>query len=120
VPSAFNNSTLELLISSDKKEIEFVYQELELLLNKNIRLIPSDPSNIQKLLSQYYRRNNQPQLTHSEKIFNLKSNEFLKTLIEEARSVGSSDIHVEAYEEKCRVSTMDRWKSDRKNDNQEG
>lgn len=103
VPSSNNAGILELLISSDCKDIANTQNELELLLNKPLSLKVADHSTILKILSQYYRRNTDRVNTKAERVYNLKSNEFLKTLIEEAKSVGSSDIHVEAYEEKCRV-----------------
>jgi len=103
VPSSSDTSSIELWIASDKKNIDSIRDELAILLNKRISLKAHDPFAIQKLLSKYYRRNNDSQIVKSQKVYNLKSNEFLKTLIEEARSVGSSDIHVEAYEDKCRV-----------------
>jgi general secretion pathway protein E/type IV pilus assembly protein PilB len=103
VPQITDSSSIELWISSDKKSIDSIRDELQILLNKRVTLIPHDPFAIQKLLSKYYRRNNDNQIAKSQKVYNLKSNEFLKTLIEEAKSVGSSDIHVEAYEDKCRV-----------------
>ncbi|MBS1624341.1 MAG: type II/IV secretion system protein [Bacteroidetes bacterium] len=103
VPASDNAGVLELLISSDCKDLTGTQHELELLLNRPVSFKITDHSIIVKILSQHYRRNADRTTSKSGRVYNLKSSEFLKTLIEEAKSVGSSDIHVEAYEEKCRV-----------------
>jgi general secretion pathway protein E/type IV pilus assembly protein PilB len=103
IPESINGNHINFIISSEKGNQDEIKSELQLLLDKTISLNEQNPAIVQKLLVKYYRRDNDHQLSKSEKIYNLKSNEFLKTLIEEAKSMGSSDIHVEAYDEKCRV-----------------
>ncbi|WP_299101967.1 GspE/PulE family protein [uncultured Winogradskyella sp.] len=73
-------------------------QELQIILGKQINLIPESEENIRQYLASNYRKRNQ---SHSEH-FNY-SNDFLEKLLSTAKHIGSSDIHFEIYEEKCRV-----------------
>lgn len=76
--------------------------ELEILLGKTIHLSPVEDTLIAKLLSKYYIKDNalqgSAQLASSH-----ATDDFLVTLIQEAKSLKSSDIHIESYENKCRV-----------------
>ena len=102
IPKSEKNGTLELLISSTINNAT-LKEELEILLDKKVDLIAEDDAIIQRLLSKHYRKVSHQDLEKVQKVFNLKSSEFLKTLVSEAKDLGSSDIHVEVYEEKCRV-----------------
>jgi type IV pilus assembly protein PilB len=76
--------------------------ELEVLLGLTIKLAPTPDHLIARLLSKYYIKDNtfhgttQLQISHKE-------DDFLHSLISEAKNLKSSDIHVESYENKCRV-----------------
>jgi len=76
--------------------------ELEILLGATIKLEPLDAIQVAKLLSKYYLKDNaaqgsaQAHMTHNP-------DDFLHHLISEAKSLKSSDIHIESYEHKCRV-----------------
>lgn len=76
--------------------------ELEIVLGRSIRLQPEDPALVSQLLNQYYLRENgradTEALNHEP-----SSDDFLQKLISEAKKLKSSDIHIEAYEEKCRI-----------------
>lgn len=102
IPKEDNQGTITLYISKNTAKNE-AQNELEMILDKPILLVEEDDSVIHKLLTKYYRRSNKVSLDSAKKVFNLKSTEFLKTLVSEARNLGSSDIHIEIYEEKCRV-----------------
>src|SRR6185503_761685 len=64
---------------------------------------------VQRTLGKYYRKgqgtNGQGgKLANRQGKLNINNPEdFLPALIAEARQLGSSDIHIECYEEKCRV-----------------
>ncbi len=76
--------------------------ELELVFGKAVNLEPSDSRKIQHSLTRYYRRHkNQP--SKSLVFDQEREKDFLRDLIGEAHRLGSSDIHLENYEEKCRV-----------------
>lgn len=102
VPKSISGEIVDLYISKSNSSEE-VKNELEMILNKSVSLFPVEDAAIQKMLSSYYRKSNNPGLESTQKIFNLKSSDFLKTLVAEAKNLGSSDIHIETYEEKCRV-----------------
>ncbi len=102
IPKERNNSTVEFFISKNSSKTD-AKNELEMILDKSVVLHEEEDSVIQKLLSKHYRKANQVNLETVQKVFNLKSTEFLKTLVSEAKNLGSSDIHIESYEEKCRV-----------------
>jgi type IV pilus assembly protein PilB len=75
--------------------------ELEILLGKIVFLEKTASAVVQKALSTYYRRN--PLASRGVEISVKRSEDFLLALIREAKNLGSSDIHIETYEEKCRV-----------------
>jgi type IV pilus assembly protein PilB len=77
--------------------------ELELLFDKKILFDKQSSSVIQKTLSKYYRLHERNTTEGIKTIDNFKSEDFLHQLISEAKDLGSSDIHIEVYEEKCRV-----------------
>lgn len=77
---------------------EALKKELQIVLNKDIKLITDSPENIQQYLSVNFRQRNK---SRSEDLH--YSNDFLEKLLLTAKDIGSSDIHFEPYEYKCRV-----------------
>lgn len=103
VPKSIVDSTsLELYISEENYSMQLV-DELEMLFGKNILLEKKSSQVIQKTLGKYYRNANSHSSTKQVSGGNVKADGFLPMLISEAKSLGSSDIHIEVYEEKCRV-----------------
>ncbi|HYE53568.1 MAG TPA: hypothetical protein VD996_01950, partial [Chitinophagaceae bacterium] len=76
--------------------------ELELLTGKSIRIEKIDSITIQQLLEQYYE-NEQADARQQNVFYQGSADGFLQHLISEARQLKSSDIHLETFEEKCRV-----------------
>lgn len=78
--------------------------ELEVVFGRQVELEGLPVSDIDRLLSTYYFRDKAP-TKESLKIasLSLNNNDFLDNLIREAKSLKSSDIHIETYESKCRV-----------------
>lgn len=74
-------------------------EELEILLGLDVTLEYIDATVLQPLLSQYYRR----QARETKRKNLSKDQDILDQLIQEAHQLGSSDIHIETYEQKCRV-----------------
>lgn len=76
--------------------------ELEIVLGKDIQLEKLASDEISRLLSTYYFRENKG---HQLQKLNYPSegDDFLNDLIREAKGLKSSDIHIEIYENKCRV-----------------
>ncbi|MCK5028603.1 MAG: type II/IV secretion system protein [Bacteroidales bacterium] len=101
IPQKAENNLLSFYIS-DSELIETVKDELELLFGKSIELEKTDSEIISKSLGKYYRKK-KPGSSSKATEFTAKSEDFLINLITEANETGSSDIHIESYEERCRV-----------------
>lgn len=76
--------------------------ELEILLGLDIQFVPLPVTQISRLLSTYYLKENALEGQQQFQLFNQKD-DFLINLIQEAKNLKSSDIHLESYENKCRV-----------------
>lgn len=101
VPKSQHNGTLEFYIDESKPGMNQFQQELEIVLGKNVVLHPRDANELQSALGRHYRRQ---QSGKNAKPLQLKaSDDFLVQLILEAKQLGSSDIHIETFEQKCRV-----------------
>jgi type IV pilus assembly protein PilB len=100
-PIANTAASMELYCeqSADISELQ---EELEILTGKQIRLQPIDASQLARLLSQHYIRE-EDLSTGARLADDYSSNHFLEKLIAESRRLKSSDVHIECYEEKCRV-----------------
>lgn len=77
-----------------------VMDELDLLLGKKVVLEPHAAISIDKALSIYYRKDRAVSATKS---LNVDKIDFLDNLLYEARSLKSSDIHFEIYENNARI-----------------
>ena len=75
--------------------------ELEILFGKKIDLLLTDEQELNKLLSVHYRRERTK--ATSQLNFQNESKDFIVKLISEAKNVGSSDIHLEVYDQNCRI-----------------
>lgn len=95
VPVRAYNGTLTL--RSDRVS-DGLKQELEVLFNKKIELVEDSEDNIQKYLTVNFRKRNYK--TTEDLHF---SADFLERLLLMAKEIGSSDIHFEPYEQRCRV-----------------
>jgi general secretion pathway protein E/type IV pilus assembly protein PilB len=77
-------------------------KELEILLGKKIVFKYTDQAYLQMLLDQFY-----PLKQVDERIkvqfYEGDADTFIKSLIEEAKSLKSSDIHIETFEDNCRI-----------------
>ncbi|OKS87291.1 GspE/PulE family protein [Mucilaginibacter polytrichastri] len=89
------------LYCEDNIDADTLLAELEVLTGENIRLVPTPSPVINKLLSKYYLKESAGQGGNQLSLNN--ADDFLINLIREAKSLKSSDIHVENYEHKCRV-----------------
>lgn len=78
---------------------ELAVEELEVLLGAEIIVEKVPAAVLQPLLSQHYRRQARAE---KSKVLD-KQQDILDQLIQEAHQLGSSDIHIETYEHKCRV-----------------
>ena len=95
IPVEAKNGTLTF---KSETLTEHLKRELKIVFGKDIELLPESSENIDRYLSTNFRKQ---ELQVSE---NLNySEDFLEKILLSAKAIGSSDIHFEPYEEKCRV-----------------
>jgi general secretion pathway protein E/type IV pilus assembly protein PilB len=101
VPKSINENTIELYADSNYFQI-FHKDELEIFFNQTVVINLQSTAIIHQTLGRYYRQteNNADKTTM---LTGIKSDDFLTTLISEAKRMHSSDIHIEVYEERCRI-----------------
>ncbi|MBQ4821393.1 type II/IV secretion system protein [Aquimarina sp. MMG016] len=81
-----------------------ITDELELIIGKNVELVPVSSEIINKALVSYYRiSNNDADKSSKTESFRSSSQDFLEELIFEAKGIGSSDIHFEVFKEDARI-----------------
>ncbi|GAA3553803.1 GspE/PulE family protein [Snuella lapsa] len=95
VPVQAHNGTLTFKSETPSEDLK---RELRVVFGKQIELIPETPENINLYLSSNFRKRD----TNNTKSLHY-TNDFLETLLLSAKDMGSSDIHFEPYEHKCRV-----------------
>jgi len=86
-----------LIFKSDNTS-QALKQELQIVLGKEVELIQETSENIQNYLSHNFRQ----RITQKSEDLHYSA-DFLEKLLHAAKEIGSSDIHFEPYEYKCRV-----------------
>jgi type IV pilus assembly protein PilB len=98
VPKNQSGDTVEFY-AEETNDHDALAAELEMLLGKKVALQTVPADDIRKSLNSHYRREQSP-----EKLSALsQTDDFLTVMIREAKGLGSSDIHIETYEERCRI-----------------
>lgn len=95
VPIEAHNGTLVFKSESTDESLK---KELQVIFGKHIELVEDTSENINLYLSNNFRKNS---LSKTEDLH--YTNDFLEKLLLTAKHIGSSDIHFEPYEHKCRV-----------------
>ncbi|WP_347922495.1 GspE/PulE family protein [Pontimicrobium sp. SW4] len=95
VPSKNDNGTLVFKSHNTSEDLR---KELQIVLGKEIKLLPESVENIQSYLAKNFRKNTG--ITNKNLHY---SSDFLQNLLLTAKHIGSSDIHFEPYENRCRV-----------------
>lgn len=101
IPAEEKEDALVFYISEESDQ-EFVQDDLEILMGKSIGFIQVDHLTLRKNLGKLYRRSGNMG-EHKVSTHQGDKSDFLLQIIHEARSIGSSDIHIEIYEEEARV-----------------
>lgn len=99
LPKAATDSSIELYID-DRFSHEDIRDELELFLGKHVIFHDSPTDEIEKALALHYRKERE---SHMAGALNIDKDDFLETLFSEAKSLKSSDIHFEVYEQEARI-----------------
>lgn len=95
IPYSYEDDRLKLFSNSFESK-----ETLEIILGQNVEIEIINQQDLNYLLNKYYRKSDNDKTLN----LNVKNNSnFIQSLISEARNTGSSDIHIEALEEKCRV-----------------
>ncbi len=94
VPVEQRNGTV--VLKTDAEDLGALSSELSIILDFNSELVLDTSENIQSYLTYNYRQTTQV----SEE---LSKNNFLEQLLQTAKDFNSSDIHLEPYENLCRV-----------------
>lgn len=102
VPEKYNSDGLYLLIDENKSSLD-IKSELEIILGKKIKFNSISTDEIEKHLNINYPRANQNINEVSFIQLSIKDGNFLENLVREAQNLRSSDIHIEVYDDKCRI-----------------
>lgn len=103
IPKKAVNGLIEFYIDHTKPVNE-IRDELEIVFGKEIILEKAETDFIFQTLGKHYRKSNGNKQSHIQNFgFTPNSDDFLINLIETANSINSSDIHIEIYQEKCRI-----------------
>ncbi len=103
IPKEVNGQNWSFYIDKDSYTPSAI-EELEMTYNKTISVEPKDAETIKRTLGKYYRQAEATGRQQTQKtLTNIKSDDFLSTLIREAKDMHSSDIHLEIYEDLCRI-----------------
>ena len=95
IPVEAHNGTL---IFKSETHTENLKKELQVVFGKEVKLLPETSENIELYLSNNFRKQD---LNKTEGLH--YTNDFLEKILLSAKHIGSSDIHFEPYENKCRV-----------------
>ena len=88
----------KVIFRTDAENLPELEQELKILFGYNLKLEKETSTTLQSYLSLNYRQTT----TAETEELNYKNN-FLQQLLQTAKDYGSSDIHLEPYEDRCRV-----------------
>jgi type IV pilus assembly protein PilB len=101
LPKGFSADHIEFYISEQLNN-DTSREELEIIFNKQISFSSLPDSEIKKLLPKYYKMDKKKGVQSSKKDIG-NSDDLLTNILTEANSIGCSDIHVESYENNCRI-----------------
>jgi len=99
LPKTVFDDQIILYVAIENSNDDFK-DELELLLGQHVVFEPLPLEKIDKALSIYYRTERSLPVG---KALNFEHNDFLENLLQEAKSLKSSDIHCEVYEKNARI-----------------
>lgn len=90
-----------LVVYSDQSDrAEEVRNQLQVLIGQPVEIEFKDSVFIDDCLTRFYIKTSDK---GSEKEINVDSENFIKEVIKEANNLGCSDIHIEPYQERCRI-----------------
>ncbi|MFH0894969.1 MAG: GspE/PulE family protein [Bacteroidota bacterium] len=105
VPKSSSDDEITFFIESENNNAG-IGDELEVLFGKKVKLENCSGDKLRKTLGIYYRKTSTEKRTSkssSVTLTNYEAEDFLNRLIREAKELRSSDIHIETFEDRCRV-----------------
>jgi type IV pilus assembly protein PilB len=102
IPQGMDDQLLSLYCDDEQLQ-NGLLDELQVVLNREIELNGLPKEEINKLLATYYLSDQYADHQESGLTAIAANDDFLSTLIEEARRLKTSDIHIEIFEKKWRV-----------------
>ncbi len=84
-----------------REDKEALQIELEIVLGKSVTLTEYNEDEVNKALNKYYRRAGEGKVSITTD--DAYDEHFVSKLISESKALGSSDIHIEIYDEKARI-----------------
>ena len=97
IPEQISEDVVAFFID-ETQNISLAKEELSALFGRGVSLTPIKSEQIQRSLGRHFRKANQEQ----QLVFD-PSIDFVDRIIKDANHLGSSDIHIEIYDEKARV-----------------
>ncbi|PYF76663.1 GspE/PulE family protein [Pedobacter nutrimenti] len=98
----YSSESVVTLFCDQESDSSALTEELEIVFGKKVELEILSSASLNTLLNKHYlKESGQHQFGKSS--LAMEGDGFLNELIREARNLKSSDIHIEIYEEKCRV-----------------
>lgn len=98
VPKAITTDQL-IFYRDESLTLNGTTKELEVVFGKSVVIEPVSKSEIDQALNKFYLKKTGQ---HKSEL-SLSSSNFLNELIQEAETLKCSDIHLESYEDKCRI-----------------
>ncbi len=102
VPLKSSDSEIHCLVDESNLP-PHLEEELEIILGRKVILEKTESNSISQLLNRYYRRGQNGQIIGSSTLSGSWATDFLDNLLHEAQALGSSDIHIESYDETRRI-----------------
>ncbi|SNR62965.1 type IV pilus assembly protein PilB [Maribacter sedimenticola] len=92
------NTDKGIIFKTDSNALHELLSELKIVLNTSVILEECHTEELQKLLTINYRKSTNKEVNKLN-----YSDDFLEKILIDAEHMGSSDIHFEPYEKRCRV-----------------
>jgi general secretion pathway protein E/type IV pilus assembly protein PilB len=92
-----------IFYSAVREDWEDTESELEILFGCSVRLKEVESEFLKRALIQYYPQDNKNAFNAGAQSISGAYEDFLPKVIDEAKGIGASDIHIEVYEELARV-----------------
>lgn len=102
IPISIDGNTLTLA-TNETVDNSALIDEMGMITGYSVKTVHINDELVKRALNQYYRKNNTQSFEKNSKNQIHINDDFLVKIILEAKDLRSSDIHIEPFEDKCRV-----------------